>query len=165
MAIGQQLLAEFEQELTTTRRVLERVPQEHFAFRAHPTSLTLGQLALHVAGTPGAVAQMMQLDSMEVPAFEHPAPASHGEVMTALDQSAVAVRQTLSIADDAWLAEPWTIVNRGQEVMRMPRAGLMRVVGMNHIYHHRGQVAMCLRMLEVPVPVLYGVSGDENPFA
>jgi uncharacterized damage-inducible protein DinB len=165
MPIGEQLLGEFEQELATTRRVLERVPREHLGWRAHPTSLTLGQLALHVAGTPGAVAQMMRLDSIEAPKFEHPAPASHAEVMTALDQSAEAVRQILSNADDAWLAEAWSIVHRGEEVMRMPRAGLMRAVGMNHVYHHRGQVAMCLRMLEVPVPVLYGVSGDENPFA
>lgn len=165
MPIGEQLLSEFESELTTTRRVLERVPQEHLGWRAHPTSLTLGQLALHVAGTPGAVMQMIQSDSMEVPTFEHPAPSNHAEVMAALEQSAAAVRQTLADADDAWLGQPWTMTKGSQEVMRMPRAGLMRVVGMNHIYHHRGQIAMCLRMLEVPVPAVYAVSRDENPFA
>lgn len=164
MPIAEQLLDEFEQELDTTRRVLERVPEEHLGWRAHPTSLTLGQLALHVAGTPGAVTQMMQIDSMEAPTFEHPAPSSHGEVMAALEQSAAAVRKTLSGADDAWLAQPWTMTHGGHEVMRMPRMGLMRVVGMNHIYHHRGQIAMCLRMLEVPVPAVYAVSRDENPF-
>lgn len=165
MAIGQMLLGEFEQELGTTRRVLERVPEEHFAWQAHPTSMTLGQLALHVAGVPAAVTQMMQIDVLEAPNFTAPVPSTHAEVLAALDKSAEAVRTTLGEASDEWLMSPWAMTREGREVMRMPRAGLMRVVGMNHIYHHRGQLAMCLRMLGVPVPSVYGPSRDENPFA
>lgn len=164
MPIGQELLGEFEQELATTRRVLDRVPEEHLGWRAHPTALSLGQLALHVASTPAGVAQMLQPESIEVPTFEHPVPASRAEILEALDQSAAAVRQLLSTADDAWLSSPWCIMKEGREVMRAPRAGTFRMVAMNHVYHHRGQITLCLRQLGVPVPAVYAVSGDESLF-
>ena len=165
MSIGQQLLAEFEQELHATRRVLERIPEEHYGWRAHPTSMSLGQLALHVAAVPGGVLQMIQSDSMEAPNFQQAEATSRSEVMAALDDTAAAVRRTLSTADDAWLMTPWTLVREGRELLRLPKVAMIRMVGMNHIYHHRGQLAMCLRMLGVPVPSVYGASRDENPFA
>jgi uncharacterized damage-inducible protein DinB len=165
MPIGQMLLGEFEQELHTTRRVLERVPEEHFGWRPHPTSMPLGQLALHVATVPGSVTQMMQVDTLEVPNRVPPEPSNQAEILAALDRSAAAVRQTLASASDEWLSAEWSLTREGRELMRMPRVGLMRVVGMNHIYHHRGQLAMCLRMLGVPVPSIYGPSRDENVFA
>ena len=165
MAIGQMLLGEFEQELPTTRRVLERVPEEHFGWRPHATSMALGTLAYHVATVPGSVTQMMQVDTLEAPNFVPPDPTSHAEILAALDRSADAVRQALGSASDEWLSAPWALTRNGRELMRMPRAGLMRVVGMNHIYHHRGQLAMCLRMLGIPVPSIYGPSLDENVFA
>jgi uncharacterized damage-inducible protein DinB len=165
MSIGQQLLAEFEQEMQATRRVLERLPEDQFSWRAHPTSMSLGQLALHVAATPGGVTQMIQTDTMEIPQFgEQPEAAGRAEVMAALDQSTLAMRHTLSTADDGWLMTPWVMTNQGKEVLRVPRVAMLRSVGMNHIYHHRGQLAMCLRMLGVPVPSVYGASRDENPF-
>lgn len=165
MAIGEMLLGEFEQELNTTRRVLERVPEEHLAWRPHPTSMSLGQLALHVASVPGRVTAMMQPDTLEAPSGGTAAePTDHAQVLAALDESAVAVRSALANASDEWLSSPWTLTREGREVLRIPRAGLMRMVGMNHIYHHRGQIAMCLRILGVPVPSVYGPSKDENPF-
>ena len=85
MSIGQQLLAEFEQELHATRRVLERIPEEHYGWRAHPTSMSLGQLALHVAAVPGGVLEMIQADSMEAPDFQQAEATSRSEVMAALD--------------------------------------------------------------------------------
>ncbi len=165
MSIGQQLLAEFEQELHATRRVLERLPEDKYSWRAHPTSMSVGQLALHIAATPAGVTQMIQMDQIDTPAFgEQPAASNLSEVMSALDQSSAAMRQTLSSAADSWLTAPWVMMAGDKEVLRVPRVAMIRSVGMNHIYHHRGQLAMCLRMLGVPVPSVYGASRDENPF-
>jgi uncharacterized damage-inducible protein DinB len=108
---------------------------------------------------------MMQVDTLEVPNRVPPEPSNQAEILAALDRSAAAVRQTLASASDEWLPAEWSLTREGRELMRMPRVGLMRVVGMNHIYHHRGQLAMCLRMLGVPVPSIYGPSRDENVFA
>lgn len=164
MSIGQQLLGEFEMELQTTRRVLERVPEEKYTFQPHPTSMSLGMLTLHVASVPSNVCEMMKVDAFEVTNFVAPTASKQKEVLDALDHTAATVRETLSKASDEWLMAPWAMTREGRELMRMPRVGLMRVVGMNHIYHHRGQIAMCLRMMGVPVPSVYGPSGDENPF-
>ncbi len=102
---------------------------------------------------------------MEAPDFVHAEATSRTETLKALDQTASAVGALLSTADDAWLTSTWVMTRDGREIMRMPRMGLMRVLGMNHIYHHRGQIAMCLRMLGVAVPSIYGPSRDENRFA
>ncbi|MFN8669975.1 MAG: DinB family protein [Gemmatimonadaceae bacterium] len=165
MSIGQQLLAEFEQELHATRRVLERVPDDQLAWQPHPTAMSLGQLAFHVAGTPAGVTRMIQTDAMPVPEFQQPAASSRAEILQALAASESAVRQCLSSATDEWLMTPWSLTRDGVPVMTVPRAAMFRMVGMNHVYHHRGQLTMSLRMLGVPVPAVYGVSRDENPFA
>lgn len=163
--IGQQLLAEFEQEVVATRRVLERLPAAQLDWRAHPTAMSLGELAFHVAGTPAGVTRMIQGESMPVPTFQQPAASSIADIMAALDASCAAVRATLGAASDEWLMTPWSMTRDGVAVMTVPRAALFRMVGMNHVYHHRGQLTLCLRMLGVPVPAVYGVSRDENPFA
>lgn len=87
------------------------------------------------------------------------------KIDSAMEQSAEAMRGLLSQKDDARLMSPWTLTNQGRPVMQAPRAAVVRMIGMNHVYHHRGQLAMCLRMLDVPVPSVYGPSRDENPFA
>lgn len=164
MPIAAQLLAEFDQEVATTRRVLERVPEAHFTWQPHPTSFSLGVLALHVATVPGTIARMAEVDTFEVPAFVPPEPPSHASLLAALDESAADFRRIVGGFSEAQFGASWAMVREGQEIMRMPRLTLLRFVAMNHVYHHRGQLAMCLRMLEVPVPSIYGPSRDENPF-
>jgi uncharacterized damage-inducible protein DinB len=145
--------------------VLERIPEDRLSWRPHPTSMSLGQLALHVAATPAGVAMLVQQDSMEAPKFEQAEATSRTEVISTFQQSADAMRTLLNQKDDAWMMSPWTLTNQGRSVMQAPRAAVVRMVGMNHVYHHRGQLAMCLRMLGVPVPSVYGPSRDDNPFA
>jgi uncharacterized damage-inducible protein DinB len=160
-------LAELDQEAVATRRVLERVPADKLDWQPHPKSMKLGQLALHVANLPAAFSRMGRLDSFDVSQakFSPPMPASVDEVVTALDASLADARAFLSELDDEKAFATWRFVQGERELMALPRLGLVRTLMFNHMYHHRGQLAVYLRLLDVPVPSIYGPSGDENPFA
>jgi uncharacterized damage-inducible protein DinB len=166
MAIIDVLLAELEQESLTTRRVLERVPQAHLSWKPHPKSMSLGQLALHVATVPGNVAELAAMDTIPgPPAFVQQEAASAAELGPALTASAAKARRHLGAFDDAAMGATWRLMSGGREVMAMPRAAFARAIMLNHWYHHRGQLMVYLRLLDVPVPSVYGPSADENPFA
>lgn len=159
------LLQELEQEAQTTRRVLERVPDAHLGWKPHAKSFSLGQLALHVATVPGNVAEFASRSPVSVPQFTQPAAASAAELVPALEESIAKARHILERMDDAVLAETWRLVDGDQEVMAVPRGAFLRSIMLNHWYHHRGQLSVYLRQLNVPVPSIYGPSADENPFA
>jgi uncharacterized damage-inducible protein DinB len=164
MSIANALLSEMEQEAQTTRRVLERVPQAHLTWKPHPKSMSLGQLALHIAMVPGLVAELAARDSIERPQFVQPEAAAASELVPALDSSVAKARQHLGGMDDAAMTATWRLMSDGRELMAMPRAAFARAVMLNHWYHHRGQLSVYLRLLDVPVPVIYGRSADESPF-
>lgn len=159
------LLAEMDQEAIATERVLARVPQEHLAWRPHPKSFSLGQLALHVATIPGSIAHMASVDSFEMPPPGAQAEAATAaELVPALKESVAKARELLGGFDDAKMAEMWRMTVGGRELLAMPRAALARTVMLNHWYHHRGQLLVYLRMHDVPLPSVYGPTADENPF-
>ena len=160
------LLAELEQEAETTRRVLERVPQAHLSWRPHAKSMSLGQLALHVATVPGNVAELAALDTVsEPPTFVQPEAATAADLVPSLAASVARARQALGGFDDARMAAMWRLQSGGRDILAMPRAAFVRAVMLNHWYHHRGQLLVYLRLLDQPVPSVYGPSADENPFA
>ena len=159
------LLQELEQEAQTTRRVLERVPGEHLAWKPHAKSMSLGQLALHVATVPGSVAEIAVQSLVPAPEFKQPSATSAGELLPALDESVAKAKRLLGGMDDSALAATWRLMQGDREVMAIPRAALLRSIMLNHWYHHRGQLSVYLRQLGVPVPSIYGPSADENPFA
>jgi uncharacterized damage-inducible protein DinB len=166
MALINGLLQELEQEAQTTRRVLERVPDNQLGWRPHKKSRTLGQLALHVAIVPGGVAELVASPSpAQVPDFADPSPTSAAELIPALEQSIAKAKKALSGMDDATLMETWRLMQGEREVFAVPRATLLRSIMLNHWYHHRGQLTVYLRELDVPIPSIYGPSADENPFA
>lgn len=165
MALIDGLLQELQQEAQTTRRVLERVPDAHLGWKPHAKSMTLGQLALHVATTPGGVAEIATQPFIELPQFNQPAASKAAELVPALEESVAKANRLLGGMDDAALAVTWKVMNGGQEVMAMPRGAVLRAIMLNHWYHHRGQLSVYLRLLGVPVPSIYGPSADENPFA
>lgn len=165
MRLVDSILMEIDQEAQTTKRVLERVPEDKLGWRPHPKSFSLGQLALHIASTPGNVATALVPDVKEVPDFSQPQPRSRQEVLETFSQSLESARGALQKMDDAYLASTWTLTKNGQVVMSIPRIGFIRTVLMNHLYHHRGQLSVYLRLLNVPVPSIYGPSADETPFA
>jgi uncharacterized damage-inducible protein DinB len=159
------LLQELEQEAGTTRRVLERVPADQLAWKPHAKSMSLGQLALHVATVPGNVAEIAAQPSFNVPTFTQPSATSVAELLPALEESVAKARRLLGGMDDAELNATWRMTRGTREIMAVPRKALLRSVMLNHWYHHRGQLSVYLRELNVPVPSIYGPSADENPFA
>ena len=166
MRIVDSILMELDQEAKTTRRVLERVPTDRLGWKPHPKSMTLGQLALHIAQVPGNIAGFVAAPVFEMPAELKQAPAtSTTEVLAALDQSLAKAKQVLNGFDDATMASMWALKAGGKTVMSMPRLAVVRSIMLNHWYHHRGQLSVYLRELDVPVPSIYGPSADENPFA
>ena len=160
------LLAEFEAELATTRRFLERVPPAKLAWRPHEKSMTAGQLALHVAQVPQGVLGMATRDEAPPPNFDRgrDQPQTVGEVLEALDRSAAYVRQTLPTLDDRRMGGTFKVVAGGRTLFAMPRVAFLRSIMFNHWYHHRGQLGVYLRILGAMVPASYGPSGDESPF-
>ena len=167
MALIDGMLRELEDEAVTTRRVLERVPDDRLGWRPHPKARTLGELALHVAIVPGGVAQLVASPSpARAPqSGQDPRPASSSELMPALDQSIATAKQVLGGMDDGALTATWRMTNGERELFSTTRAAMLRSVMLNHWYHHRGQLTVYLRELGVPIPSIYGPSADENPFA
>jgi uncharacterized damage-inducible protein DinB len=160
------LLAELEQEAQATRRVLERIPQVHLSWKPHPKSMSLGQLALHVATLPGGVAEIAAMDVMpEPPGGVYPEPATTAELLPALSESVAKAKRTLGGFDDVKMMATWRLLQNGREILAMPRGALVRSIMLNHWYHHRGQLLVYLRLLNQSVPPVYGPSADENPFA
>ena len=159
------LIQELEEEAETTRRVLERVPADKLAWKPHDKSMSLGQLALHVAVVPGALAEASRQSPFEAPDFTHPSATSAAELVPALEKSVARAREILSSMDDAELGKMWRVVAGGKEVMAIPVGAMLRSIMLNHWYHHRGQLSVYLRQVGALVPSIYGPSADENPFA
>jgi len=161
------MLKEFRQEAETTRRVLERVPADKLTWKPHSTSMSLGELAIHIAGIPGrlgsAVAQQDRLD-LNPEAFVPAVPKDLQEIHDTFEQSCKDAEAYLESMSDQTAMADWTLLARGNPVFTLPRIAVLRSIMLNHWYHHRGQLSVYLRMLDVPVPVIYGRSADENPF-
>src|ERR687885_673986 len=166
MAAMEELLGELEQEARSTRRVLERVPEDRLDWRPHDKSLSLGQLAMHVASIPGRIAALAEVDTFDVRTqIPRPSARSTAELLDTLDRSVAEAKARLGGMRDDDLAKPWRMTREGRELMAIPRAALLRSVLFNHWYHHRGQLTVYLRETGAPVPAIYGDSADERAFA
>lgn len=163
----QPMLLEIQQEAATTRRVLERVPESKLEWRPHKKSMTLGQLAIHIATVPGAIANLSQTDEFDTAQgnFTPPQPKSLGEIMAAHDESVRTAEDCVKNLTEQKAMATWKLKAGQRELLSMPRVGLLRSIMMNHLYHHRGQLSVYLRLLDVPLPSIYGPTADENPFA
>jgi uncharacterized damage-inducible protein DinB len=129
--------------------------------------MSLGQLALHVASIPGNLTKLTQLDEFDASQanFNPPEPKDIGEIQTTLQQGVRSAEEYLSAMTESFALANWRLTMRGNELFRKPRIVVLRSILLNHWYHHRGQLSVYLRLLDVPVPVIYGRSADENPFA
>jgi uncharacterized damage-inducible protein DinB len=162
--IGEQFAAELQHEAATTRRVLERVPDAHLAWKPHEKSMSLGQLALHIAMLPQGIADLITPLETEVPIVPLPQPVSRDEVLATLDRSVAYATNKLTGWRDADLGAMWRMTQNGATQLEMPRMAMFRSVMLNHWYHHRGQLTVYLRLLDVPLPSVYGPTADEQTF-
>jgi uncharacterized damage-inducible protein DinB len=167
MPIVDIILMELEEEAKRTQRVLERIPEDKLTWKPHPKSFSLGQLAMHIAGQ-GSLAQIAIKEVHEIPVQTlqaPPEPKNRKEILDTFARGTASAKEILATLDDATLASTWTGQVNGKTILSLPRAGFIRMVMLNHTYHHRGQLSVYLRLLDVAVPSIYGPSADENPFA
>jgi uncharacterized damage-inducible protein DinB len=160
------LLQEFREETATTKRVLDRVPADKLAWKPHAKSMTLGQLAWHVATIPGNISRLAQESSFDVgqASFVPPQPKNLEEILAAYEQSVSDGETFLQGFTDQQAMSSFRLLRHGAELWAKPRISVVRTIMLNHWYHHRGQLSVYLRLLEVPLPVIYGRSADTNPF-
>jgi uncharacterized damage-inducible protein DinB len=163
--IADLMLKELDQEARSTRKLLERVPDGQLEWRPHPRSMSLGQLALHVAVVPGAIADMAANSPFQAPRFNHATAQQAAQLVPALDSSLTRARAILTGKDDGWMKETWRMIDGDRELWVTSRVALLRTLMLNHWYHHRGQLSVYLRQLGVTLPSIYGPSADEDPFA
>ena len=167
MRIADPYLEELTIEASTTRRVLERVPDVHLNWRPHEKSMSLGQLALHVATLPRQLTEFVTGDELdfEAAAGAPPTVGSHHELVAAFTSSIEQARSYLADLSDDRAGATWRLMAGGRQLFAAPRAAVLRSFLFNHWYHHRGQLLVYLRLLNVSVPPVYGHTADENPFA
>lgn len=164
MTISDALLPEFDNEMSNTRRTLERIPEDRLTWKPHEKSMTLGRLAGHVAELPGFGTTTIETDSLNLSAREYkPLMAtSREQVLEAFDRKVAEARAAIARASDDHLMKPWSLEYQGQTLFTMPRAAVIRSMMLSHLIHHRAQLGVYLRLNDVPVPAIYGPSADET---
>ncbi|ULQ53913.1 DinB family protein [Flavihumibacter fluvii] len=158
------LTGEFKQELANTRKILERVPQAHFAWKPHEKSMSLLRLASHIADMARWATFTFKYDGLDFSGDYPKVPQinTNADLIAFFDQVKEEALATLEQANDADLKDNWTLRNGDQVIFTMPKGVVLRSMVFNHIIHHRGQLTVYLRLLDVPVPGLYGPSADER---
>ena len=166
MALKDALLPEYDHEMGTTRRLLERVPDADLAWKPHEKSFSLGQLAGHLANVPhwlDAICDVTVFDLASLGEDARPKqPASIASVLAEFDGNVKRGRQKIDALTDAQMFAQWTMKSGDHEILTMPRTAVLRSFIMNHLIHHRGQLSVYLRLRNVPVPAIYGPSADEG---
>ena len=167
MSIAQTLLPEFDQEMANTRKVLERVPDDKWGWKPHEKSGTVGWLAAHVGTVPEWLTMTLNSENLDYapvdgPTYTPPKIDNSKQLLGAFDKAATEARTALVAASDQDFMKNWTLLAGGQEIFTMPRIACVRGMILNHLIHHRGQLTVYLRLVNVPVPGLYGPSADEQ---
>jgi uncharacterized damage-inducible protein DinB len=166
MPLVDALLPEFDHEMTTTRKALERVPEDKFDWKPHARSFSLGALATHLANLPTWGTETLTKSEIDLPAVQQPVGAlpSKPELMAAFDRNVAAARAAMTGKTDAELLAIWSLKRGGKTLFSMPKTAVLRSFVLSHIIHHRAQLGVYLRLLDVPVPATYGPTADEPAF-
>jgi uncharacterized damage-inducible protein DinB len=165
MLIREPFLSEFDREMANTRKTLERVPDDKWDWKPHPKSGTMGWLAAHVGNMTLWAKMTFDVNDLDVAApSDYKGPKNRSELLAAFDKQLAEARTRLAAAEDSTMMENWTLRAGPQVIFTMPRAAVLRGFVMNHMIHHRAQLTVYLRLNDLPVPALYGPSGDEGGF-
>jgi uncharacterized damage-inducible protein DinB len=167
MSLADALAAELKHEAGTTRRLIERVPDEKASWKPHAKSMSLGELAIHLANIESygvAVATKPELNfaALQGSGITNAKWTSRDEALAQFDRNVEAALQAVSALPDPRLREPWTLRAGDHVVFTLPRVAAWRTFVMSHQIHHRGQLSVYLRLNDVPVPPIYGPSADEQ---
>lgn len=167
MSYGEMILPEYDMEFATTRRILERIPNDKLGWKAHEKSNTLGWNANHLAEIPGWTAGTLASPSWDLAPvdgdpYESPTLGSMEEILELFDQNVAEGRAALETATHEQMSEMWSLLRGGEAMFTIPRAGVIRTFVINHSIHHRGIVTVYLRLNDIAVPSVYGPSGDES---
>ena len=164
MAIKDSLLPEFDSEMATTRRVIERLKEDKYDWAPHEKSMKAGRLASHIAEMTVWGTLSISQDSLDLAGGHQPFSAgSCSELLATFDKNVAQCRKAIEGAGDETLMKPWSLLNEGKAIMTLPRISVIRSFVLNHIIHHRGQLSVYLRLTDTPVPSIYGPSADEGP--
>ena len=166
MSYAETALSEFDQEMANTRKVLERIPDDKLDWQPHPKSHTIGWNANHLASLPDWLVHTMGNSSLDIapvggPRYESPKLGSRKKILELFDRKVAAAREALLAAKDEDMTGMWTLLSGGNPIFSMPRSAVVRMFVLNHIIHHRAILCVYLRLNEIPVPGMYGPSGDE----
>jgi uncharacterized damage-inducible protein DinB len=161
MSIADTLLPEFDQEMATTRRVLERVPADKGKWKPHPKSFPLGHLAQLVSGMPGWITNAVTQTSLDLGGFPGYSYEKTENLLKSFDKHVKEARKAIASANDSDFQIPWSLKRGDQVFFTAPRGAIVRQT-INHLVHHRGQLTVYLRLIDVPVPSIYGPSADET---
>ena len=166
MPLNDLLLPEFDQEMAVTRKVLDRVTDETFAFKPHEKSSAMGSLAIHMARIPTWVKIVVDQPSLDLAAQGPPdaLPATREELLALFDKNAAEGHQSLAGVADETFSQPWSLMSGPATLLTLPKFAVYRGFVMNHLIHHRGQLSVYLRLNDIPVPSIYGPSADEAGF-
>ncbi len=163
MPIINAFLGEIDHEAKSTTRVLERVPADRLTWTPHPKSSSLGKLAWHIASIPKTVQNLLRAGQFDLSQARPAAPPeSTDQIVEEFHRNHADTRAYLETLSDEFLHEPFSMVRGGQPIMTIPKVAVIRNILMNHTYHHRGQLSVYLRLLDIPVPAVYGTSADEQ---
>ena len=162
MPISESLTQELEIEAATTRRLLERVPDEKLGWKPHEKSMPLGRLATHIAELPSWGKLTIEQDVLEIGDFAPTILDSTQAIVEAFDKNVADFKALLGRTPDGEFGKTWRMTYKGQDVFSSPKIAVVRGTVMNHMIHHRGQLTVYLRLNEVPLPMTYGPSADET---
>lgn len=166
MTFSEMILPEFDQEMANTRKVLERVPEDKLDWQPHPKSHTIGWNANHLADIPNWVPVTLTQSSFDFAPvggepYKLPSFKTRKEILDLFDRNVAAARKAIAEFKDADVGAMWSLLQGGNVLMTMPRSAVLRSFVLNHIVHHRAILCVYLRLNDVPVPGMYGPSGDE----
>lgn len=159
---GRSMIPELDHEFAQTRRCLERLPTDKLDWKPHPKSFSLGHLAAHLAEIPRWVPPTLNVDEFELATYDRVVPETKDEILARFDEGLAEARRLIEAASTDDLATSWTMLKDGEVMLSMPKAAVLRGFILNHNVHHRAQLGVYLRLLDVPVPAIYGPSADEE---